>query len=178
MRDEILASVVSKAFDDESVQIVKDLQSLARRVYDDVYPEDVRQKLQAVPPEFLNMCFSVCASFGGDIDSLVFGNDLQLPISHKHERYNGMKMFPPSHPICKAHEHLKQRQISLKDRRNKARLDAKAVLFGCTTTKQLVSAWPEVASFVEKYIPTGDGKSPPVVALAVCMKDLNKVLGL
>jgi hypothetical protein len=89
--------------------------------------------------------------------------------------------LPHTHPIASDVSELVSEARKLDDDESKIRRDVRAMLYATSTTKALLTAWPECEEFVKPYVtPSGSGQQF-TTALAISgerLRQLNISLGL
>jgi hypothetical protein len=173
VREAILRRILEHAFGKAREAIAADRESLARLVYDDVYPSDIQRKMLRLPEGFFETGTQICVSMGGQCVQFDIPDRL---VAWKHHYFNRpAATYPADHPFTKLHNELHARTLRLDEESSRARAQAMAVLQSCETCKQLVAAWPEAEPFSRDFATSA---APRVLALTVKVSDLNGWLGL
>jgi hypothetical protein len=173
VRGAILLRLMDHAFGEARSKIAGERASLARLVYDDVYPSDVQRKMQRLPEGFFETGTQICAIMGGQH---VRFDIPDRPVAWKHHYFSQpAATYPADHPLTKLHNELHARTLRLDEESSRARAQAKAVLQSCATYKQLAEVWPEAEPFARDFAAS---VAPQVLALSVKVGDLNGWLGL
>lgn len=180
VRDEILLKLLQHGFDAESKKIEKRRHELSVKVYNDVFSKKDRDLMDAIPAGWLPEVSEMKVQFGG-ASSGVCEREFEKPVKmpHKHVRYrstNILKVYDDNHKFTQEHDSVTDDQKALKEKRNKAEAQAKAVLFSCNTTKALKDAWPAIVEIVEHYEPSADSENQ--TALVPVENGLNELLRL
>jgi hypothetical protein len=173
VRGAILFRLMDHAFGKTRAAIAADRESLARLVYDDVYPSDVQRKMQRLPEGFFESGSQICVNMGGQC---VRFDTLDRLVAWKHHYFSTPAMsYPADHHFTKLHDDLHARTLKLDEESSRARAQAKAVLQSCATYKQLAEVWPEAEPFASDFAASA---VPQILALTVKVSDLNGWLGL
>jgi hypothetical protein len=171
IRDIILQRLMTRAFDETQHQLADEEALLAKDIHQDVYPEAVRKKMNALPDGYLEDNTSLRFSFAGQIADIQFR---KLRIALSDER-RVVKVYPADHHLCERHFELEKKNLEHRSRREHARRQAKAILDSCYTLKRLLEVWPDVAPVVVDFVASADATTE---ALSFPIKELNGLLGL
>lgn len=173
IRESVLHQLLKHRFEKEEQELKAAQEQLALDAYDMLLPEALRKQLEALPEGFVPTNTEVRVKFG---DTRYYSH-LNFPkgVSKRVRSADNSKTFllEPDHPIYIRHFELEARESALKEAKDLARSQANAALNSVTTVAKLVSVWPEVAPFVQKYI---DAPKPTLPALPI--PSLNQMLNL
>ena len=189
IRDKIIQDLIDHRFTKEAEELAKKRARFAKKVYNDVYSEYQRRKMNALPDGWLPVKNSVKVKFGSEIDQCYASGELYLPhISRRQfvevvkgwlvptcdDGYNVIKkQYEHGDSFTKERNALENAKLELRDKIEETYRNAKAAVYSATTVNKLINAWPEVEPFVRKYIKT-EGTSIP----AIKVEKLNAMLGL
>jgi hypothetical protein len=171
MRNMILGRLLQHTFGERQEAIRKDELAFGRDVYDDVYDPLMRRRMRSLPDGFLHKSTGLYVTFGGQHDKVDFGE--LRNVAARHESCGVAISYPADDPLTARHADLNNRRRRLKEERDGARSQAKAVLYNVSTLKKRLEVWPEVSSFVKDL----QGSAAPT-ELALPIKSLNEILGL
>lgn len=190
IRDAILRSLIKHRFQPEIDAIEDRAQVLAGEVYEHAYDADTRAKMQDLPEGWLFKDDDFEAHFGGQRVRLGFngymyrgadmaGLDNARPkvlrrILEQH-RQRSLVSLAADHPLSKKFEAINQDRERLKEAIGMSRRKTRAALDAVSTVEKLISAWPEVKPFAERFVETKDSR-PKLPAIPV--ENLNAALGL
>lgn len=171
IREQVLVAVLNHAFEAREKAQEAEKIALGDAVYNDTYPEAVREQMAALPNGFLPVSTGLKVQFEGrTLAQLPFGG--RRRIAHTHE-YNAAKVYDSKHPLAVRYGAWKDAEGALKRERRDAESSAKAVLESVTTVNKLIQVWPEVEPFARFY-----AVESPSRAVALPIKDLNARPGL
>ena len=173
IRDSVLHQLLEHRFEKEEQGLGAAQEQLALDAYDLLFPDALRKQLEALPEGFVPTNVQVRVKLG---DSRYYRH-LNFPrgIRKRVRAADDNKVFllEPDHPIYVRLFELEARESALEEAKDLARHQANAALNSVTTVAKLVSVWPEVAPFVQKYI---DAPKPTLPALPI--PSLNQMLNL
>ena len=176
-KDSIVGGIIDSAFKERSDNIKNKRFAFSLKVYNDFYPESIREKMSELPDGWLvdsnefKVQFGHTAS-GGCCRRMLEDDKLFLYKDTKGGYNQCLKVYDDEHPLTIEHNKLTKEQELLKELCNKTRRETRAMVESCNTTKQLKEAWPEIAIFVEQYEPTHER----VNAIIPVLSGLNDAL--
>lgn len=190
MREQIERRLIHYRFSEEAQQLVADYAQLADDVYNDIYPELIQKKMEALPKGWLpttgeigaqlgetgssytNLSFSgKCygeISYAGGRGDKERGASRRVPYSDKS---GCSKQYDATHPLSERYSELENRYKALEERIRAGRKAARAAMDQVTTLNRLIEVWPEIAPFTE-------GFEKKNTLPAISRPDLNGLLGL
>ena len=190
IRDAILRSLIKHRFQPEIDAIENRVQALAGEVYDAAYDADTQARMQGLPDGWLFQDDDFEAVFGGQRVRIGFngymyrgadmaGLDNAKPkvlrrILEQH-RQRSLVSLTTDHPLSKKFEAINQDRERLKEAIGTSRRKTRAALDAVSTVEKLISVWPEVKPFAERYVEAKDTR-PKLPAIPV--ENLNASLGL
>jgi len=176
MRDSILSQIIKGAYLEKEKSLEEKRLAFSLDVYNDFYPEKIREQMDALPQGWLPERTEFKVQFGGD-SSGVCRRMLKEPKRFQ-ERHSGfsavIKVYDNSHKFTKRHDEITNALSDLTNEVSQSKTEANAILYSCHTTLQLKTAWPEIAKYVGVY----EQKSERTTAIVPMTTDLNKKLGL
>src|SRR6202021_1877808 len=172
LRDEICKRLMDGKFDTQSEVILKRRIVLADKVYNRKYSPAIRRKMIELPSGWLSELDRVTAYFGeggGCYGKLKFdGHPRNLKFSTakvqeleaaelrrrflSEDAHVDVKIAEPD-PLVQEWWAIKQATENLNDDWERLRNEVKGILYGATTSTNLVERWPEVAPFIENLMP-------------------------
>lgn len=191
IKEQIERRLIRYRFAEEAQQLVADYAQLASDVYDDLYPEITRKKMEAMPKGWLPRVASVGAQFGESssryiqlsFDGKCYGEIAKAGGRDKEADYDSprpvpysdkdgcLKCYGVSDPLSERYSSLEERWTALEANIRAARRAAKSAMDQVTTLNRLIEVWPEIAPFTEGF---ANKTSLP----AIPRSDLNGLLGL
>ena len=164
----------------------RDWAALAVDIYEDHYPKKILKQMYELPrgwlPEKNNFNVSlsvgfVCMTFNGCKQYHTLLNE-QFPISEsrrflvKDTGHSALTVYDGSTKISERYLALDAQAKTLKEEIDKAERHTKSIINSFSTMKKLMSEWPEIAPFAEKYQPQVSGLP------AMNYSEINKILDL
>lgn len=190
IKEQIERRLIHYRFSEEAQQLVSDYADLAHEVYEDLYPEITRKKMEALPKGWLPSTDGVGVQFGDSgsrYTTLSFSGKCYGEISYaggRGETERGgsrrvpysdksgcSKRYEMTDPMSERYDELESRYKALEERIRAGRKAARAAMDQVTTLNRLIEVWPEIAPFTE-----GFGKKNTLPAIS--RPDLNGLLGL
>lgn len=173
IKDTIIKRLLKHGFDEREKALRVEENSLGDAVYKDVYSLEIRRLMDDMPRGFLLEKDVLRVSFEGNgFCYITFGEYRRISKSHE---CNAAKVYDSKHPLSKRYYDFEKRKSALKDEKQTARSNARAVLDSVSTLKKLIEVWPEVGPYVEDFEPSATGKA---MLPALSLKNLNEALGL
>lgn len=173
IRESVLRQLLKHRFEKEEQELKATQEQLALDAHDLLFPDALRKQLEALPEGFVPTAAYVRVKLGDThyYRHLEFPNDIRKRV--RSADHNKVFLLEPGHPIYARLFELEAKESALKEAKGLARHQAKAVLYSVTTVAKLVSVWPEVTPFVQKFI---DAPEPTLPALPI--PSLNQMLSL
>lgn len=190
MKEQIERRLIHYRFSEEAQELVADYAQLASDVYDDLYPELTRKKMEALPKGWLPKVDGVGVQFGDSgskYTTLSFSGKCYGEISYAGGRGDtergGSRLVPYSDKsgcskryemtdaASERYDDLEARYKALEERIRAGRKAARAAMDQVTTLARLIEVWPEIAPFTE-------GFEKRNTLPAISRPDLNGLLGL
>jgi hypothetical protein len=169
IRLKIQNRLIEHAFSEQVKEWHKQEAELGDKIYRDLYPEGLRRKIAALPEGIVATTNYLQVAFGGQVDRVGLSKDRRIGANH----IRGTVLnYSTSHEFSKTHLDLEAAAESLRNRKDRARSEIRAVLASVRTLKQLLEVWPEAKPFVQ------DLEVAEQVSLSVPIKELNAQLGL
>lgn len=191
MREGIAKKVMIHRFREQADALAADYAALAADVYNDLYTEAERKKMDALPEGWLPTSDDVYVQFGesgrtyqhlrfdGDLYGVARryassreGDRIRKRILAKHNRSGCAKVYEDKHELSQRASALREREAEMAKAADAAQRQIEAALNSASTIKRLVEMWPEIEPFAADY----DDKPKPVPALPT--DQLNKLLDL
>lgn len=188
MKDQVERRLIHYRFKEEAETLVGDYAQLAEDVYEDVYPELTRKKMEGLPKGWLPHRPGIKVQLGADFTELSFsgkcygeiaqaggssgaqrGTQHLFPYS---DQSSCVKQYEATHDIASRYSELEGRYKDLEERIRAAKRAARSAMDSVTTINRLKEVWPEIAPFVESF------ENRPNQLPAVSRPDLNGILGL
>lgn len=179
VRDEIISRLINEAFDKKFEDIDSERYALSLKVYNDVFSKKERDAMYELPDGWLPTVSEMKVQFGGDSCGVCrreFKEPVRVPAKYTESYGRIYKVYPDNHAFTKLHDSITSDFDSLKQLKNKAIAQAKAVLYSCNTTKALKEAWPEIENLVCEYEPSEESENK--TAIVPVANGLNQILGL
>jgi len=171
IRTDIHDGLMARKFEGRDESIEKMIQDLGLKVYNTVYPRDVRKKMASFPEGAFVNGKNIKVAFGGERRCFKF-EDYKLFFYEHANSWNEIEMFAGDHQLTAAHREIAKAEGQLKSEREALSLQVTAALRSCNTIKQLTDAWPEVVPFLPP------SKASPAGLPALPFSSLNKMLAL
>lgn len=171
-RAAVVANLLRHRFSEPEQEQTRAELELATKVYLDVYPSNVRQLMEDLPPGFFERITKLRVQFGQEV------TELNLPAARlaaeKHRGYRVMfAQYEDTHQLFHVFQAFEAQKTELTRLRKAAEAQAWAVLSSVSTLERLKSVWPEVVPFLP---PTNPGS--PTRALALPMASVNQLFNL
>lgn len=171
---EALRNTIRKRILDHRFKAEKDKQIAVRQafgdaVYNDLYSESDRRKMQRLPSGWLEETDEVRVRFGGTFTHVHFSKRRRIPADCS---LSCAKVYPATHEFAKRYEQLRNAEKALQASEKEAWQQIAAALNAVSTLKRLHEVWPETKEF------TKDLGSSTRNLPAVPVKVLNKMLNL
>lgn len=179
-RDAIALKLLDKKFADIEAEIQKKKYAFNLEIYNSIYDEATRRKMNRLPKGWLPEKDEFAVYFEGGAYGGRCRPDLEKPkrFLHKHESlYVPIKAFDSSTEIHKKHEDISKEIEDSREERKKMNREVWAILNSANTTKQLIELWPEIEDIVKELFDNEASVSGYNLP-AVNMADINKKLGL
>ena len=176
-RISILNQIIKESFSDKVEEVEEERRAFSEVVYNDLYDEKTRRVMESLPEGWLPKSDHFFIQFGSDGTGYcrrAFSSPKLFLAKHKEGHHQCLKVYDGGHELSKLHADLTRRIGELKDTRDNAQNQARAILNSCSTTKQLKDCWPEITKYVEQYEPT----ESRTTAIAPVTKGLNDMLNL
>lgn len=171
-RKVIRERLLAHAFGQRAAELLKEEHVLAAAAYDRVYSKKIRDAMAALPPGFVAEEGGIYATVAGRRCSLKFGEPRRVRSGYAgnipDKCFNVLADDALGAKIL-AHANAEK---ALNEEREKAAMAVRAALSAMVTVKQCLERWPEVRTFV------ADLEKKPSTALAIPLRNLNKMLGL
>lgn len=191
IKEQLERELIRYRFSEEASTLVGDYAQLAHDVYDDVYSELTRKKMEALPKGWLPHRGGIGVQFG-DIGSsyaeLNFSGKCYGEISYAGGRegndrganrlvpYSDVsgctKRYEATDPMAERYDSLEARYKDLEERIRVAKKVARSAMDSVTTINRLKEVWPEIAPFTERF------ETRPNQLPTISRPDLNGILGL
>lgn len=189
IRETIAGAAIRRRYYEQAVTLLNEFAALANDVYCDIFRKADRERMEALPKGWLPETDFIGAQFGGDsssYQSLYFEPTRYCPFPNyvgiernerKHRRVPNkhmgrcVKVYAQDHRLSARWTELREQLEALKTEISNTRTQLDAALQSVTTTKALLTAWPEIAPFVPAA--NSSAKVP-----AIRKKELNTILDL
>lgn len=179
VRDEILKRIVDDQLRKQADKIAERRFSLSTKVYNDIYSKAMRDKMEELDNGWLPETTEFVVQFGGTSSGACRRMLREKKrFLHKHvDSYNRtIKVYEDEHRFTKEHDEITREEDKLAEQFSKAKMQAKAVVYSCNTTKTLKEVWPEIADIVSEFEPKGDEENG--TSIIPVITGLNELLGL
>lgn len=177
-RDAIAYAAINFAFDPKEEALRQAEDKLAREAYAEVFPKKETDLIANVPENWFRIDACLKFNVGGQTIVLrTIDSGLPVPYRRKGSDYGGyhcqsLGTIQPGDLCDRIQEHAQTKE-KLKEERERARSQIKAMLTSVTTVKKLAEAWPEGEQFYSKYLKR---EAPQVPTIRV--DEINTMLGL
>lgn len=175
MRDTILERLLQHAFAGREEVIQQRRCALGNKVYYDIYPPKLREKMEALPNGLLPTDTNLLVRFGdgsGDVERVFWKEERRISYDH---RSGVARAYAENHPFTQEFRTLGRKREALKEEKDTAKRSALSILNSVTTLNKLIEIWPEVSRFAQDF---QDRKTGQMKLPAVVVKDVNARLGL
>jgi len=149
MREEILHTLMERAYVERKEEIARMEHELGMAVYNDNYPAKAQAIMATLPEEYFERHGVLYAAFNDCYYHLALNE--RVPVGHHHYRhYAAMANYPEGHELTETF--IKFRKLKGEYERDSQRLRSEsfAILESCATVKKLVETWPEIAPVLQK----------------------------
>lgn len=171
MREDITQRAVGSTFRKEAEALQKEENSLAERLYKEVYSPQERKHMEALGSRFIDTADRIRGNIRGQKITLHFG---ATKLVDQDNKMFHMTPPTPSQALSDDIYDFMERHKTYKDKRSKAEQQLEAMLETVVSFNKLRAVWPQGEKFYDMY--DVDSEKPGVPALLVT--ELNAILGL
>lgn len=168
-REGTLNRLLKHRFEAPQEALRKEEHAFALEVYCDVLSGKDRKLLDSLPDGWVPGIAHVQVVLGGTYAHIPLGEEKRAPMRM---RSGWIKSYDASHKLTIRYREIMDREATLKEQRERVKVQARALMWSLNTWKQLEEAWPEVVPFFPDAAPVKAGL--PALNIA----ELNKALGL
>lgn len=176
-RSTIAKRLLEHRFQKQQDEYEQAMVQLAEDVYADLYPQDLLDKLKALPAGAFPMRSEFTVTFGSEWCHLEFrerkkGEREERLFFYEH-RNSAIKVYEARSPFADRYHKIQHVMKQVREECRSAKAATMAILSKPSTLNKLVEIWPEVAPFTADI-----GNGPACVALAIPIPEINKALNL
>jgi len=175
MREEILHSLMERAYVERKEEIARMEHDLGMAVYNDNYPAEAQAIMATLPKEYFDRHGIIHAAFNGSYYRLTIKKP--VPVGHHHTRHFGaIANYPGDHELTEYFIRFEKLKEEYEHDRQRLRSESFAILESCGTVKKLVETWSEIAPILQKLnislVQTKEAYLPAVI------QDMNDLFRL
>ena len=171
MRHQIISNLIKHGFKERREVLENAERIFADTVYNDLYSDDVKAKMEAMPKGFLPSKNYLYCTFGDQFGKVSFGKE--RIIAYKHHCGNAAKVYESNSLIAQRFFRLSDHWDTLIKEEAQAESTTQGILESVSTVEKLLEAWPECRPFVEGIAPV-----PKPLPPALPIPEINAMLGL
>lgn len=183
LRDFIIRKFIDNAFSLRREALKEASYALNERIYNDIYPEHIRARMEELPKGWLPKSNEFKVYFGTEGRGGMCRPSLKTERLFPYSAYSGgystpaLKVYEENHQLYIEHEEHTSKCDSLKKESAKAEQMIRAIVYSCNNTRTLIAAWPEcedvVLSICDDTYESNKQHLP-----AIPTAELNTLLGL
>lgn len=168
IRQALTTDILKHRFTADVDKLLSDQAEFARRVYEDIFDQSTRDRMNGLPEGWLSTRSSIAVQMGAytnlHFDGYIRSGDVSRLKTRPKERVNPTelrmpankcggcaKQYDPSTLLYRQHEKLEHREKELIGDVDTAKRSIIVALNAVSTVKRLIETWPEIDQFAKKY---------------------------